>query len=109
MAGITRRAFLKGSPAPACLLRMHALRCPWLPTLFAGCWMLLVALSAVPAADNRPPANPAEFFERSVRPMLATHCFECHGPQKQRGGLRLDSRTALLAGGDTGPALIQLT
>ncbi len=45
-----------------------------------------------------------EFFEAKVRPILATHCHECHGPRKQEANLRLDSRQSLLAGGDSGPA-----
>ena len=31
------------------------------------------------------------FFEARVRPMLAEHCFTCHGPKKQKGDLRLDT------------------
>ena len=45
-----------------------------------------------------------EFFEAKIRPILATYCHECHGPRKQEANLRLDSRAALLAGGDNGPA-----
>ncbi len=48
----------------------------------------------------------ADFFEARVRPLLAEHCFRCHGPEKQQSGLRLDSRTAMLKGGDNGPALV---
>jgi hypothetical protein len=47
-----------------------------------------------------------EFFEKQVRPILVEHCFDCHGGKDEdstRGGLRLDSRQAILAGGDTGP------
>jgi mono/diheme cytochrome c family protein len=44
-----------------------------------------------------------EFFEGKVRPLLVDKCISCHGSEKQRGGLRLDSRTALLKGGDSGP------
>jgi hypothetical protein len=40
-----------------------------------------------------------------VRPVLAENCFKCHGEAKQKGGLRLDSRGAVLAGGDSGPAI----
>jgi mono/diheme cytochrome c family protein len=47
----------------------------------------------------------ADFFESKIRPVLAAHCWECHGPDKQKSGLRLDSRQALLKGGDTGPAV----
>ncbi len=47
-----------------------------------------------------------DFFERRVRPLLAKQCYECHGPSLQESGLRIDSRTSLLTGGDRGPALI---
>src|SRR5688572_25898079 len=67
-------------------------------------WFILAGAAPMRAAD--PPANANEFFEKSVRPALANHCFECHGPQKQKAGLRLDSREAILAGGDTGPAIV---
>jgi mono/diheme cytochrome c family protein len=48
----------------------------------------------------------AEFFEKQVRPVLAGNCFSCHGPDKQKGGLRLDSLPALLKGGDDGPVVV---
>ncbi len=49
-----------------------------------------------------------EFFERDVRPLLVRRCYSCHGPDAKevKGGLRLDSRAAVLAGGDTGPAIV---
>jgi Protein of unknown function (DUF1553)/Protein of unknown function (DUF1549)/Planctomycete cytochrome C len=47
-----------------------------------------------------------EFFEKQVRPILAARCQGCHGPAKQKGGLRLDARETILAGGSTGPAVI---
>lgn len=48
-----------------------------------------------------------DFFETRIRPVLAEHCWECHSAtaKKVRGGLRLDSREALLQGGETGPAI----
>ncbi len=33
----------------------------------------------------------SEFFEKNVRPILAARCHGCHGPAKQKGGLRLDA------------------
>jgi len=48
----------------------------------------------------------AEFFEKEIRPILAEHCTKCHGDSKQKGGLRVDSRQALLQGGDSGPAIV---
>jgi hypothetical protein len=55
-----------------------------------------------------PPVTPqaAEFFERSVRPVLVNHCLSCHGTRRQSGGLRLDSRAALSRGGDDGPVVV---
>ncbi|HAA50847.1 MAG TPA: hypothetical protein DCE43_14120, partial [Planctomycetaceae bacterium] len=38
---------------------------------------------------------------KAVRDLLSKHCFSCHGPDKQQGGLRLDKRRSLLAGGDS--------
>ena len=40
----------------------------------------------------RPIPPRIEFFEKSVRPILAARCQGCHGPAKQKGGLRLDAR-----------------
>ncbi len=52
------------------------------------------------------PAEAIEFFENSVRPLLVSACGDCHGAKKQWGGLRVDSREALLKGGDTSPAIV---
>ena len=61
---------------------------------------LFVLAIVVPAvsADDR--------FEKQVRPLLAERCFSCHGAKKASGGLRLDSREAILKGGDSGPAAV---
>jgi hypothetical protein len=49
--------------------------------------------------------KPVKYFG-DVHPILTEHCVSCHGPEKQKGGLRLDSREAALAGGSGyGPAL----
>jgi hypothetical protein len=49
-----------------------------------------------------------EFFERKIRPVLVRYCYECHSAAASeiKGSLRLDSRPALLRGGDTGPAVL---
>ncbi|HEY7426446.1 MAG TPA: DUF1553 domain-containing protein [Gemmataceae bacterium] len=66
------------------------------------CLLLLAVLHAAP------PANPqaVEFFEKHVRPVLISKCQSCHGPKRQQGGLRLDSRAALLKGSDNGAVLV---
>jgi mono/diheme cytochrome c family protein len=52
-----------------------------------------------------PTDQEVRFFEEQVRPVLAEHCFKCHGDQAQRGDLRVDSLSGLLSGGESGPAL----
>src|SRR5262249_46140493 len=50
--------------------------------------------------------DPESFFETKVRPVLARTCVKCHGAPKASGGLRLDSREAMLRGGEGGPAIV---
>lgn len=55
-----------------------------------------------------PTPEAAEFFEKQVRPILANRCYKCHSGKldEPKGSLRVDSRAALLAGGDTGAAIV---
>ncbi len=50
-------------------------------------------------------AQQLEFFENEVRPILVNRCYECHSGLKIEGGLNLESRNAILSGGDFGPAI----
>lgn len=45
--------------------------------------------------------RPVDFL-RDVQPIFVEHCYQCHGPDKQEAGLRLDQRDKALAGGDSG-------
>lgn len=60
-------------------------------------------------ASASPPFSEAdlEFFEKEVRPILVNRCYECHAADAEelKGGFHIDSRTGLLEGGDTGPAI----
>jgi hypothetical protein len=48
-----------------------------------------------------------EYFEKKVRPLLVANCYTCHSAEtNSRGGLRVDDRNGLLAGGGRGPAII---
>jgi hypothetical protein len=85
-------------------------------------WSLCVhpAPAAATATESGTPAqvavkNPAsaqaeraalEFFEQKVRPLLEEKCLSCHSEKasKQKGGLLLDSRDAILKGGESGAA-----
>ncbi|MCC9658278.1 PSD1 and planctomycete cytochrome C domain-containing protein [Rhodopirellula halodulae] len=54
-------------------------------------------------------SSPAErdLFEVHVRPTLVKHCIQCHGETEQEGGLKLTTLEGLLAGGDSGPAIVR--
>ena len=45
-------------------------------------------------------------FSRDVEPLLGKHCTKCHGSKRQKGGLRLDVKSAAFAGGDSGPVIL---
>ena len=65
------------------------------------------ALSAAAAEQAQvPTAAQLEFFEKEVRPVLADHCYKCHGKEKQKSGLRLDARDLVLKGGEVGPVVV---
>ena len=68
----------------------------------------IVLLAVVPwARASEPTTDQASFFDREVRPILKARCLKCHGEgAKIKGGLRLDSREAILKGGDQGPAVV---
>jgi hypothetical protein len=68
--------------------------------------MTLCLATAVGARAGSPDAASDSFFETRVRPVLAGTCVRCHGEKKASGGLRLDSRAAALAGGESGPAVV---
>ncbi|MFM7150642.1 MAG: c-type cytochrome domain-containing protein, partial [Gemmataceae bacterium] len=62
--------------------------------LFLG---LFLSARPVPASDH---------FEKHIRPLLVEKCQSCHGEKKAKGGLRLDSRAAMVKGGDSGPVVV---
>ncbi len=68
----------------------------------------LVGPASLQAAEpgGQPTPEAVRYFESRIRPILADNCFKCHGDKKQRGGLRLDSRAALMSGGDQGAAIM---
>ena len=85
--------------------RLNMLRL--LPMLTAlGSTAMLHAAEA-PAEAKVDPAG-LEFFEKNVRPIFTERCYECHSKEKgvSKGGLIMDSRAGMLAGGDQGAAVV---
>jgi len=86
-------------------MRIHLNQCSLSVLLFGSLGILGIAVSH--AADISP--EQLEFFEKKIRPVLATECYSCHSAEagtKLKGGLRLDTRELTLKGGDTGPAIV---
>ncbi len=62
----------------------------------------ILVLALLAGGDSDPSAH----FQERVFPLLQARCMSCHGPEKQKGGLRLDSRAAVLKGGESGAAIV---
>jgi len=84
----------------------------WQTNRTVACALLILATglglsSGVRAAEPAAASSPEglEYFEANIRPLLANHCLECHGEDKQ-GGLQLDSRAAMLTGSESGPSIV---
>ena len=67
----------------------------------------LRSAEAAPAVI-RPIANVQEaaVYDSVVKPILEVSCYKCHGPSKQKGGLRLDSPEGIAKGGKDGTVLV---
>jgi len=65
---------------------------------------VLVGLIAVMPARGADTAA-VEFFETKIRPIFVENCQSCHGVEKQKNGLQLDSAAAVRKGGDSGPVI----
>ncbi|HEX5176121.1 MAG TPA: DUF1549 domain-containing protein, partial [Chthoniobacteraceae bacterium] len=68
--------------------------------------IFILAGVAWPRFTHAATPGEVEFFETKVRPVLAEHCYKCHGTEKQKAELRLDSRVAILKGSDAGPVVV---
>ena len=77
-------------------------------TAFLAICALASALRAAPPAAPTITAGDLAFFETKIRPLLIDRCYQCHSKEadKVRGGLLLDSREALIHGGNTGSAVV---
>src|SRR5215510_1992298 len=67
-------------------------------------WILLTPLS--PSISARP-ADPRDFFETRIRPLLSAHCLACHGEQTQMAGLKLSTEEGFLKGSEKGPVVVK--
>jgi len=74
-----------------------------------GCGLFVIAIcSWTSLRAEEPTVDPEanKFFESKVRPVLVARCLKCHGESQQKGQLRLDSREAVLKGGENGEVVV---
>lgn len=64
---------------------------------------LFLIAAGTPAAGT--PGSAVD-FGRDVRPVFESHCYECHGPDRQKASFRLDLRDAAMRGGNEGAAIV---
>jgi Protein of unknown function (DUF1553)/Protein of unknown function (DUF1549)/Planctomycete cytochrome C len=79
------------------------------PLAFLGLAASLMAADEAAKADA-PKFDQAslEFYEKEVRPILSERCYKCHSAAEgvSKGGLVMDTRAGLIAGGDQGPSVV---
>ncbi|MFM8271342.1 MAG: PSD1 and planctomycete cytochrome C domain-containing protein [Gemmata sp.] len=84
---------------------------PKLPAFAASAAALALLLAGTGADDKParelPPAAAGKIeFDADIKPVLEARCVKCHGPFKQKGGLRLDTAAGAKAGGNSGTAVV---
>jgi len=68
---------------------------------------LVLAQAAVDASKLPPPSDrKGVTYAKDIKPLVETSCVNCHGPEKQKGKLRLDSLEAALKGGENGKCIV---
>ncbi|MCH2200612.1 MAG: DUF1549 domain-containing protein [Fuerstiella sp.] len=67
--------------------------------------MLFCVVTSVASEDVAVTAEQLAFFETSIRPVLADHCFDCHSGDGAESGLDVSTRAGMLKGGELGPAI----
>lgn len=78
-------------------------RLPWKHAV----WLLIATASPLAAQPQLPSAPIGRVdYAKDVQPLLAQHCYSCHGDEAQQAGLRLDRRQNALRGGDYGPVIV---
>jgi hypothetical protein len=91
----------------------------WISAAGTSCAVLAMTEALPPGTTTEKPAGVAKKpkdtplvaaekvdFAKQIKPLLERSCVACHGPEKQRSNFRLDSREALLKGGNTGTAAV---
>src|SRR5438876_6889715 len=68
--------------------------------------LMAVAVALVCSANGQGRAEDKVDFAKQIQPILRQNCVKCHGPEKQKGKLRLDSKEAAMKGGKDGLVIV---
>jgi len=68
--------------------------------------LIAVAVALVGFTNHQSRAEDKVDFARQIRPILEQNCVKCHGPEKQKAKLRLDSKEAAMKGGKDGVIIV---
>src|SRR5579863_5966106 len=78
-----------------------------LPFVAIVCVLGVEIFPRIAETQNAPPPSGSKVdYLKDIQPILEKSCYSCHGAAAQMSGLRLDSRTALLAGGTNGKIVV---
>ena len=75
-------------------------------------FVIIASIASAIAADPdisklpAPAAKPGLTYEKDIKPILEKSCVNCHGPEKPKSKYRVDSREAIIKGGDSDQAAI---
>jgi hypothetical protein len=77
-------------------------------TLLASLLILSAAEKKKPDLSKLPPAaNKKDLtYDKDIKPLLENSCLKCHGPEKPKSKYRVDSREALIKGGESEEAAV---
>ena len=87
---------------------MTSMTLPCKPTVLFRCITFSLVIFSLTSRASADSTSGIKFFESKIRPVLVEHCYGCHSETsgKSRGGLKVDSYESMIAGGDTGPAIV---
>ncbi|MEQ8789908.1 MAG: PSD1 and planctomycete cytochrome C domain-containing protein [Pirellulaceae bacterium] len=77
-------------------------------TRLGGVVLAFFAITGAPLRAQQGDSSQIQFFEKHIRPVLATQCYSCHSAEAKEieGGLSLDTRAGIRQGGEIGPAVV---
>jgi mono/diheme cytochrome c family protein len=68
--------------------------------------LLTIAFALACSASGPGRAEDKVDFAKQIQPILRQNCVKCHGPEKQKGKLRLDSKEVAMKGGKDGVVIV---